>query len=69
MSSDIARNGGIPCPECGHSDRMHIRGASPKYAGCMVREPRKSDGKPRPCWCALSPDAIREATDAAEPVE
>ncbi len=60
------QHGGVACPECGHSDRMHRIGARPKDAGCMERVPRVRDGKPMPCWCALTPPAIAQALDALE---
>jgi hypothetical protein len=49
-----------PCPNCGHSDRMHVKGLSPQYVGCMVRGPR-TDARRRPlgCPCTLVPDFIR----------
>ena len=59
--SDQHGHGGITCPECGHSDRMHRTGVSPKYAGCMERVPRKRDGRLMDCWCALTPAAIAQA--------
>jgi hypothetical protein len=51
----------FPCSECGHSNRMHVKGASPRYAGCMVRVERGV--KVKPCWCALPPDQVIEAVD------
>lgn len=59
----------VLCHECGHSDRMHRPGSSPKYAGCMVREQHAGYSKPRSCWCALTPEAIRERASQPAPQE
>jgi hypothetical protein len=56
-------HGGSACPECGHSDRMHRIGATPKYAGCMERGPRNRDGRLMSCWCALTPAQARETPE------
>jgi hypothetical protein len=48
----------IPCRECGHSDRMHVKGSSPRYTGCMTR---LGITKKRRCPCNLTPAEAREA--------
>ncbi len=51
------------CPECGHEIAMHVKGSSPRYAGCMVRldlDPPREHGRRRTCWCALTPDECRK---------
>jgi hypothetical protein len=61
----IVEYGGVECPECHHSDRMHRKGFSPRDAGCMVRGARTSPtGRPLVCWCALTPDRIAAALDS-----
>jgi hypothetical protein len=50
---------GVTC-DCGHSDRMHVRGVSPRYAGCMVRlilPPRRAIT----CPCTKTPEQVRAA--------
>jgi hypothetical protein len=66
--NDEHGHGGVACPECGHSDRMHVTGTSPKYAGCMERVPR-DNGRLRTCWCALTPVRIAQALDDIEAQE
>lgn len=44
------------CPKCGHSSAMHVKGVSPRYAGCMVMT---KDGRRVPtCPCRYPPDAL-----------
>ena len=45
------------CPKCGHSAGMHVKGASPKFAGCMVMTDESGRRVPT-CPCQLRPDEI-----------
>lgn len=54
----------VACPKCGHLAGMHVRGAAPRYAGCMVRV---EDGRRvPPCECDLTPERIAAALDSKE---